>query len=289
MQFDRVRGVITEWRHDGALLAHRGPRLNLWRAPTDNDKGGGGALKEWAKGRLAELQHRTDSVDVETLARGHAVRVRVVSRVAPPVLKFGYRCEYVYTILGSGDVLLDVHATPAGEWPKSIPRIGLQMALPLALERAAWYGLGPGESYPDSRMAQRVDQFRATVDELLTPYVRPQENGNRSDVRWVAFTDLRGRGLMVAGQPTLNFSAHRYTPEDFTRARHVYELTPRAEIILNVDHRQRGLGTASCGPDVWPPYDLKAEEFRFAVRLSPFSCDEASPWELGRKAFEVPG
>jgi hypothetical protein len=86
----------------------------------------------------------------------------------------------------------------------------------------------------------------------------------------------------------VNFSAHRFTPGDFTAARHTYDLVPRDEIILNVDHRLRGLGTASCGPDVWPQYDLKTEEFRFAVRFSPFSRDEVCPDELGRRTFEMP-
>ena len=286
--FDRVRGMITSWRYRGADVACRGPRLNLWRAPTDNDRGGwrGSKLGAWQKAWLHRLQHRTDDVVCERLA-DQAVRVRVLSRVAPPVHKQAFACDYLYTIYGSGDVLLELHGIPCGEWPPSLPRIGIEMALPAALDRVTWFGLGPGETYPDSRQAGRVDVYSSTVDEMLTPYVRPQENGNRSDVRWVALTGLRGLGLLVAGCPMLNFSVHRFTATDFTAARHTYDLVPRETLTLNLDYRQRGLGSASCGPDVLPQYELAPAEFLFRLRFRPFAVGAAAPSLLARQRFPV--
>ena len=200
--------------------------------------------------------------------------------MAPAVLENAFQCEYVYTICGNGDVRLEVHGLPQGRWCPVIPRIGLQMALPKDQEHALWCGRGPGESYSDSRQAGRFGVWQRRVDELYTPYVRPQENGNRTDCRWVALTDVRGLGLFASGVP--NFSAHRFTPEDFTEARHTVDLVPRDEIILHLDYRHQGLGSNSCGPGPLPQYELHPEEFRFAVRLRGFSVDAVSPVELGK-------
>ena len=128
-----------------------------------------------------------------------------------------------------------------------------------------------GETYPDSRQAGRVGIWERTMDQMTTPYERPQENGNRSDTRWVTLTDAYGAGVKVMGQPWINFSAHRNTPEEFAGARHPVDLAPRNEIVLILDFAQNGLGTASCGPGVLPPYKLAAEDFAFTVSLRALS------------------
>jgi beta-galactosidase/evolved beta-galactosidase subunit alpha len=143
------------------------------------------------------------------------------------------------------------------------------MTLPAAFDQIQWLGFGPGESYPDSRQAARFGRFCARLDDLYTPYTFPQENGNRSDCRWVSLTDPHGRGLWVDGSPTINFSAHWFTTKDLENARHTHELKRRDFITLNLDYRQNGIGSASCGPGVLPQYELHPEEFRFAVTLQP--------------------
>ncbi|OPZ30376.1 MAG: Evolved beta-galactosidase subunit alpha [Lentisphaerae bacterium ADurb.BinA184] len=275
---DKPQGRLTDWMHEGACVLAAGPRMNLWRAPIDNDMH---IKNEWRAKWLHRLRHRTDAVEVRERATS-LVQIAVRTRVAPPVFAFAYRCEYLYTIYGDGDVVLDWHGVPEGEWCKCIPRIGLRLELPGRLDRAAWYGRGPGESYSDSRQANRLGLHRATVDDMLTPYVRPQECGNRTDVRWVALTDLRGHGLLAVGRPTLNFSALRYAPEDLDEARHTCDLKPRDRVILLIDHRHHGLGSNSCGPGPLPEYELHPEEFRFSLRLRPFSADAASPAALSK-------
>jgi beta-galactosidase/evolved beta-galactosidase subunit alpha len=180
-----------------------------------------------------------------------------------------------------------VQGTPEGNWTKNLPRIGLAMQVKGSMNHVAWYGRGPGENYPDSARATRVGVFKSTVDEMLTPYSYPQENGNRMDVRWVALTNLRGVGLLAVGQPALNFSAHYFTAEDLRTAGHPYNLVKRENITLNLDYRQRGLGSASCGPDVLPAYELAPEAFTFNLRLRPFSRDAASPMALSKQVFDV--
>jgi beta-galactosidase/beta-glucuronidase len=267
LAFDRVHAVITSWTARGRTLLNSGPRLNVWRATTDNDRSWNNA-KAWREAGLMDMRHRTDSVDVEQ----HCGIVRIVAktRVAPPALRDGINCEYVYAIDGSGQVLIEVHGVPTSKWVETLPRIGLTMTLPLEFDRVTWFGRGPGESYSDSKQAGRFGLYNMTVDDLYTPYVFPQENGNRTDVSRVTFTSADGSGLTAIGQPTLNFSAHRFTAMDFENARHTCELVPRDEIILNLDHKQHGLGSHSCGPLPWEQYWLRNEEFRFSVLLKPW-------------------
>ena len=125
--------------------------------------------------------------------------------------------------------------------------------------------LGPGEAYRDSRRAARVGRFRATVDELQTPYVFPQENGNRAGVRWLTLRDDTGAGLAVAGEPVIDVTARRWTSEALDAARHPVDLQPEERIWLNLDHAQNGLGSASCGPGVLPACQLPAIPTTFTV------------------------
>lgn len=267
LEFNRVRAVMTGWRVHGRSLLHAGPRLNFWRAPTDNDERGGLA-GEWRTAGLHWLQQRVDGVTVKRLGNGAAQIVAQV-RIGPPAHDRAFVCDYTYTVTGDGAVLIAAHGAPVGDWPVMLPRLGLQLTVPLEFNRFTWFGRGPGESYPDTKQANRFGLWKAGLDELYTPYVRPQENGNRTDVRWVSLANRGGAGWRAVGQPMLNFSAHRFTVQDFEKARHTYDLAPRGEITMNLDYRQNGIGSNSCGPRPLPQYWLKPEEFRFAVRLVP--------------------
>ena len=103
-------------------------------------------------------------------------------------------------------LLLSVDVVPEGEWTVPLPRLGLRLSLPAGLDRLEWFGRGPGEAYRDTRRAARVGRFAASVDELQTPYVHPQENGNRTGVRWASITAPDGTGLQVTGRPTFEMS-----------------------------------------------------------------------------------
>ena len=131
-----------------------------------------------------------------------------------------------------------------------------------------WFGGGPGEAYADSRSGIRVDRFAATVDELQTPYVFPQENGNRSAVRWVELTGPDGSGLRIDGSPAVEFAARRWSSEDLDRARHTSDLVPRDRLFVNLDAAQHGLGSAACGPGPAPEHVLTAHpvELSFTLR-----------------------
>ena len=198
------------------------------------------------------------------------VRIEVASVLAPYSQRPAFSCTYDYAIYGTGDVVVKTTAAPRRTLPP-LPRLGLQLRLPGSLDRFAWYGRGPHESYVDRKESARIGLYLGTVQEQYVPYIYPQENGNKTDVRWAAITDVRGMGLLVTGMPLVNVSAHHYTPEDLAAATHAHELVRRDETIVNLDHAQAPLGSASCGPGPLEKYLLKAEPAEFAVRLRPFS------------------
>lgn len=265
---DRLRLGPAEFdRDDGRLrrlggLELEGPRLDLWRAPTDNDRGPpaevAGLAARWRALGLHRLRHRTIEVSVED---GTLV---VRTRVAAAGSDLGFLTTYTWAAQGAA-VTLTLETAPEGTWPVPLPRLGLRLGLPPALGTVEWFGRGPGEAYPDSRQAARVGRFTRTVEELQTPYVMPQENGNRTEVRWADLTDVHGHGLRVEGLPHVELTARRWTSEDLDAARHPRDLEPRDRLWVNLDAALHGLGSASCGPQVQPPYRLAPRPARFAI------------------------
>ncbi|WP_093212431.1 glycoside hydrolase family 2 TIM barrel-domain containing protein [Sediminibacillus albus] len=271
---DKASGKLTEYKYQGIDLLRTGPALNLWRAPIDNDLWAQvhwkdiPSIKEWKDYGLHWLQERIHSVSYKQLGH-HQLEVVVAARVAPPVLNWGLSTTYTYTIDSNGKLIIDVKGDPYGKLPNTFPRIGLKMEIPAALHRVKWYGLGPGESYIDSKQANRVGVWRKTVDDLHTPYVYPQENGSRHQVRWAQATNESGIGIKFTGQPVFDFNAQFYTSENLEKAQHTYDLVKQDFVTILLDHRQHGLGSASCGPDVLDKYQLKSGSFQFGLEMEP--------------------
>jgi beta-galactosidase len=155
--------------------------------------------------------------------------------------------------------------------------VGVVYFLPPGLEQLAWLGRGPWESYPDRLASTVVGPFSSTVGDQYVPYILPQEHGHRSDTRRLTLTDEEGFGLRVDGRRTIGFSASHFTAGDLLAARHTVELEPRAEVVLSLDHAQRGLGTASCGPDTSARHRLQDAEYRFDYALGIVQSTERRP------------
>ena len=172
-----------------------------------------------------------------------------------------------FSLLPGGTLSVD-NEVRLGDGVSDVPRIGVSLVLPAALESLTWFGRGPWENYSDRKASTLVGRYQSTVAEQYVPYIMPQENGHKTDVRWLTLTDGKGHGVRVSGAPTIEFSASHFTAGDLFQARHTYELAPRPEVYLNLDMAQRGLGTASCGPDTLPQYCLLESLYRFAYRLS---------------------
>ena len=240
-----------------------GPRLDVWRATTDNDRGLFGPLDpKWRRAGLHRMTHRI--VSQEHSDSGFVLQTRVAAAAADAGLAVTYR----WNADAQGVLRLGVEVDPDGEWDVVLPRLGLLMELPADIGHVEWFGGGPGEAYADSRQAARIGRYRRSVEEMQTPYVYPQENGNRVDVRWARLTRPDGSGLLIQGEATFDLAVRRWTSADLDAARHTTDLVPRDRVYLNLDVAQNGLGSASCGPGVLPKYQLHARPASFAVRLS---------------------
>jgi beta-galactosidase len=237
-------------------------RLGVWRAPIDNDFGYYGEPLEphWRSIGLDRMQHRTESV------AWTGQRLTVVTRSAPAASRLAIRTRWEWTTDGSS-AELRLTATPVGNWTVPLPRLGIDLALPGHLHRVTWFGRGPGESYVDSFRSQLVGTYEATVDELQTPYLMPQENGNRSDVRWMQMAGP-GAAIRVASiDGVFGFAARRWTAQQLDAARHPHDLAPGPHLWLSLDALQYGLGSASCGPGVHPRYVRMPEETTLSLRF----------------------
>lgn len=280
VNFNTVTGQMKSWQFEGVPLIKQGPKLEFWRAMTNNDH-----ISEamWKKYRVHWLQQRTDEVKWHESEDKNSVTVTVKQRIAPPVLSWGIYVDITYTIYSTGDINVNTSGKPSGDYPETLPRIGFEITTPKQFEDITWYGMGPRETYTDSIEAGRVDLYETTIDKFGTPYIYPQENGNRSNVKWASFTNLDGIGILASEAKTFNFSAHRNSVEDFDLAQHTYDLKEKNENYIHIDYGQNGLGSRSCGPDVLPQHQLKTEDFTFNFRLTPFSKSNITPTELSKR------
>jgi beta-galactosidase len=269
--FDARTGSLL--RIGGIEIA--GPLVDLWRAPTDNDIGAG-LDRKWRAIGLHRLRQRVIDVSASDDS------LTVVLRAGAAATDLGYDCVLIWRGGGppqnpgggppqspsGGPLRCDVTATPRGEWPAPLPRFGLRFALPGSMRTVEWLGMGPGEAYRDTRAGVRFGAYRTDVDEMQTPYVRPQENGNRVDVRWMSVTDTGRRGVRFGGDPTFDFTVRPWTSQALDAARHTPDLVADGRVHVNIDAAHHGIGSASCGPGVLGRHVLAAGEFRLAFTLS---------------------
>ncbi len=257
---------------------------NFWRVPIDNDNGNGmprrqGVWRNAGPGRTVE------SVQAQQLAAQMA-RISVVA-----TLPVGEATQYVttYDVYGNGDILVEVSLNPTGDNLPDLPRLGMQMTVPKAFSTMSWFGRGPHESYWDRKTGQAIGLYSGPVEEQMHVYVRPQENGNKTDVRWMLLTNPEGVGLMAIGLPLLDVSAWPFTMADLEQATHINELPRRDVITVNLDYKQMGVG----GDDSWdarthPEYTLPAQPYTYRFRLRPYSIDMGPTRTLARQELPKP-
>ena len=279
VRFDKAAGTLTSLKYRGTELVQQPLLPDFWRAWTDNDRGARlqAKLNVW---RLASESWQVQGVQASQNPNG-SVRVNVDASI--PVISSRYMVSY--TVFPSGDIYVEASFAPGLDTLPMLPRFGMQMAMPAGFERVAWFGPGPEETYADRNEA-RVGRHSGTVDAQWTEYSKPQENGNKTDVRWLAVTNRGGVGLLAVGMPYLSAAVRHYAHEDIWNARHSYELTRRPETYINLDDRQMGVG----GDDSWgalahEPYRLPAKAYSYRFRLRPFATAvDGEPGALAKKA-----
>jgi hypothetical protein len=267
---DRTAGTITSWDVNGQELIVAGPKLDLFRAPTDNDKY---MWEAWANARLDHL-----ALDVRSCAVVEAtetcVTVEVRSKLGSPVLIPAFDMTTRFAIAGSGDVAVTTEATPA-EWLtklETLPRVGLTLELPGTFEHVTWRGLGPHENYPDRAASATYATWSSAVSDMPVPYVHPQDTGNRGGAHWVVVEPAHGAGLLAWSDEGMAIKALPYTAHALAHARHTYKLEPGPTTVLSLDHQIAGLGSSICGPRPMDQYLIPAAPVSFTVHLRPVAA-----------------
>lgn len=281
--FDKKAGVISSMTFKNTKLIERGPVPDFWRAQTDNDRGAWKSLSDEQKRdpalnltvwRDAGPDWRVKDVQVHRIDDRSA---RVTVQADLPDVEGRY--TLTYTVYGSGDVIVEGSYQPGRRTVAMMLRFGMELVVAPGLDRMTWYGRGPAPTYSD-RKFERLDVYTSTVDNEWTEFSRPQENGNKVDVRWVALTDANGVGLLATGAPLLSVGAAHYTKREIEDADYSFKLKRRSEVYLNLDRQQAGAG----GIDSWSmnaypmePYRLPGNRpYTYKYRLSPVEGDAAA-------------
>lgn len=257
------------------------PKLTLMRAFVDNDIW----LREgsWRKGRdfkfhaygLTMLNyHQLGKVTATQQADGSIV---VAEQIAVSGAKSGgFNHQITWTFATDGTIKMHNAVTPHGRMPIALPRLGLSMLLAKDYENITWYGRGPWENYTDRKTGSFIGKYTSTVTEQYEEYIRPQDNGYKSDVRWVELTDAVGKGVRFSADMPLFVQALHYDAEDLEYARHRNGeerrnalREPRQEVCLNLDIRQLGLGGASCGPAPLENYIFPIQPETWTLTIAP--------------------
>ncbi|MFC1746900.1 glycoside hydrolase family 2 TIM barrel-domain containing protein [Candidatus Neomarinimicrobiota bacterium] len=273
VRFDKTTGTMNSFSLGGTELLAQGPLPNYWRPPTDNDFGNRMPSRQgvWLE---ASTEQVVTGFEVEQISQG---RIQITVTFSLPAAQSIHRV--MYTVLGNGEIIVDNHFTPGEAELPSLPRFGMRLRLPRSFDQVAWYGRGPQENYWDRNTGALVGVYRSSVTDQYESYVRPQENGHKTDVRWLALADEQGTGLLVSGMPLVEFSALHYSIEDLTQesrgTMHTVDLVERDFTELTLDYRQMGVGgDNSWGAPIHEEYTLPPGEYVFRFRLRPITEDD---------------
>nr|WP_270539666.1 glycoside hydrolase family 2 TIM barrel-domain containing protein [Bacteroides zhangwenhongii] len=265
-------GTMTSLIYNGKEMLHSSddypiqPSTQVFRAPTDNDKSFGNWLaKDWKL-------HKMDNPQVSMESFSHEVRPdgAVVVRVRTNNLyKEGkVTTTSIYTICSDGTIDLKSSFMPQGTLPE-LPRLGIAFGIAPAYNTFTWYGRGPQDNYPDRKTSAAIGLWKGMVDEQYVHYPRPQDSGNKEEVRYLTLTNKRNKGIRIdAVENVFSASALHYTAQDLYKEAHDCYLKPRAEVILSLDAAVLGLGNSSCGPGVLKKYAIEKKEHTLHIRIS---------------------
>ena len=216
-------------------------------------------------GRFNKFNERT------SFSKAKSVTLRAV--IALPSLKA--TADMLYTIDGNGKIEIETDLIGIDESLPDIPRIGNAFKILESYDVVDWYGRGPHENYVDRNTSSLIGIYNARVKDLYVPYIRPQENGHRSDTRWVSFTDYTGKGIFIESQTPIGFNAHHQDISDFDpgeekQQRHTSDITNKNFVAVSIDYKHMGVG----GDDSWgarphKEYTISAQDYKFKYTIRP--------------------
>ncbi len=291
LAFDKKAGTMRSLTFQGRELLTAGLQPGIWRAPTDNDDGGGERSfgYRWRQSGYDSTTFQVSNIETQQLSP-QVVQVKISGALegrTPDAT--GHILDYqgIYTIYGSGDVVLSSRYEVAEDVPP-LPKIGMRLKLPQTTDQLIWYGRGPQETYQDRYTGAAVGRYNGSVADQYTPYVLPQENGNKTAVRWMTLTNQEGIGIFASDNfsENLNISTHLYDLKAFDQAKHTYEVKQTDQVTLNIDHIQMGLG----GDDSWSPatheeYLLLPKTYTYQIRIRPIDLSKTDPAALYKQTL----
>ena len=262
-RFSKSDGALVGWRKGTRNVLKERLMPNFWRPMTDNDIPNGhlercGVWKDAAAAMKVKDMKATDG----------GVSVTLVNEALDIMLHLDYLLE------GDDCLGVDCRFVPGAVALPEIPRLGMTLTLPGDYDRMSWYGRGPGESYADRKSASLIGTYESTVWDQYHPYVRAQETGNHTDVRWMSFTDGNGNGLLVAGTEPLNVGAWNFPQSDLEYVpatignRHGGSVEKQDMVTVNIDHRMMGVGGDNTwGAQVHSEYTVSPKPYSFHFSL----------------------
>jgi len=285
--FDLEKGKMESFTYKGTSMINKGPEPDFWRPPTDNDYGYDmdRKLGVWKKAGEKAIVRKAN------IGQPGMGKVVITFEYDIPGENNEKIAGYVttYSIFSSGDVVIKNQFSKVSDKVPEIPRMGMQVQLPEEFMNLKWFGRGPHENYADRKTSADVGVYESTVDDQYVPYIRPQENGYKTDTRWLTLTDENGSGFLVSGNPLICFAALRNIHDDFespgklsqyrkdakSANTHTTDVKPRELVCLNVDLGQMGVGgDDSWGAQIHPQYRLLDKKYEYSFRLRPIGKDD---------------
>jgi len=279
--FDKNAGTISKYEYGGINLLTTGPVPNFWRAPNSNDRGNGmpGRCNTW---RNASLNRTVSGISAKKISTNH-IQIIVNFNYPSDTKSSG---SVIYDVYGDGNIIVSYTLDPGSPQLLEIPEIGMLCQVPPEFSNVTWYGRGPNENYWDRKTGSYIDEYKTTIDSMFVSYIRPQETGNRTDIRWMSLTNNSGIGLMAIGMPDIEFNALQYTPWELESKAHPYELTKNSSIVLRLNYHQMGIGgDNSWGARPHPEFTLYSNKiYTYHFRLLPVNGSQ-NPMDLSKTVF----
>ena len=272
--FSKSKGTLSGYTFDGTSLVSKPLLLNAFRLPTDND---GRRCESWDNMGLRKMTVKGTGTTAVRADDGSSVAITLNSTYTG---KNGTAFDVIqyYIVCADGTLMVNSFICPALTG-SVLPKLGFRLEMPAGMEQLAWYGRGPWDSYRDRKEACLPGIYKSTVTDQYEGYIMPQEHGTKQEVRWMSLTNDDGLGLLFVAPDQMAASAVHFRPEDnYTdrnnRSKHTYQFKSCQTTVVSLDAATRGLGNASCGPDVMDKYELKAENTAFRFFIMPLSAGD---------------
>lgn len=269
IKVSKATGTIISYVFRGSELVTDPLQPCFWRVPTDNDEGGGSRsfAARWRKAGLDRYNVRVKSLDFKAQDNGD-----VIMNVSSDLVFMGERTmdfRGSYTFRTDGSIVFSMDLGLSDGFPP-LARVGMQFSMPASYDHIKWYGRGPFESYQDRKESAHVGLWSGSVADQYFPYVMHQENGNKTDVRWIKITDAAATGLKITGAPLMEVNVQNYSQDALNLAKPSKKLYRGDKTYINIDLKQMGLG----GDDSWSPrvheeYQLREKSYSFGFVISP--------------------